>query len=318
MPFVFLILGCFLLGGAGAWLVSKAGPGWGLIDAPTERSSHTHPTPKGGGVGILLAFGAAGLFLGVSPFFLLPAFLLALTSLAGDRLPLSPRLRLLVQFLAAGVVVGHGAAGGLFPGWLGVAAALIYVVGTANFYNFMDGINGIAGLTGVIAFSLLANHGYSGGKDVGLTTLCAGLAAACLGFLPFNCPRAKVFMGDVGSILLGFVYAAVVVTFAGSLGEGLVLMSYLFPFYADELLTMVERLVDRQSLFRPHRRHLYQVLVNEGGLPHWQVAAGYGFVQVVVGVLVPSLVGPPVGLVLFLFFVLFALGNYRIKQRLAA
>ena len=113
---------------------------------------------------------------------------------------------------------------------------------------------------------------------------------ACMGFLPFNMPKARVFMGDVGSVMLGFVYAGLVVGLSYSLNDFMVLCAFLFPFYADELTTLYvrikgerhSRLMDR--LMKPHRRHLYQLLANEMGVAHWKVSAGYGALQLMVGV----------------------------------
>ena len=96
-------------------------------------------------------------------------------------------------------------------------------------------------------------------------------------------PKARVFMGDVGSILLGFVFAGMVVWLANSLIDFICLSAFLFPFYADELTTMYVRLRDGENLTHPHRRHLYQLLANEKGISHWKVSVGYGLLQLVVG-----------------------------------
>ena len=104
----------------------------------------------------------------------------------------------------------------------------------------MDGINGIAGITGVVAFGLIALFAaLSGGSDSFIILgVCMGLA--CMGFLPFNVQnKARVFMGDVGSVLLGFVYAGLVVGLSYSLNDFMVLCAFLFPFYADELTTFL-------------------------------------------------------------------------------
>jgi Fuc2NAc and GlcNAc transferase len=95
----------------------------------------------------------------------------------------------------------------------------VFIVGTANFYNFMDGINGIAGITGVVAFGLLALFGHLHGAGEGMVLCSLCLGAACLGFLPFNMPRARVFMGDVGSVLLGFLFALLVIFLARDLKD---------------------------------------------------------------------------------------------------
>jgi Fuc2NAc and GlcNAc transferase len=91
-------------------------------------------------------------------------------------------------------------------------------------------------------------------------------------------------MGDVGSIFLGFAFAGMVVWLSKSLLDFVSLAAFLFPFYADELTTMVVRLRDGESLLNPHRRHLYQLLANEYEIPHWKVSVGYGFTQLLIGV----------------------------------
>ncbi len=117
---------------------------------------------------------------------------------------------------------------------------IVFIVGTANFYNFMDGINGIAGISGAVGFGLLAFVTYNTQSEIGLLAAC--MALTCLGFLPFNLPRARVFMGDVGSILLGSVFAGLVYLSSSTLLDFLCLASFLFLFYADELTTMIVRL----------------------------------------------------------------------------
>jgi UDP-N-acetylmuramyl pentapeptide phosphotransferase/UDP-N-acetylglucosamine-1-phosphate transferase len=147
----------------------------------------------------------------------------------------------------------------------------------------MDGINGIAGIAGVVAFGLLALFCMTSGVEEALVALSICIGLACVGFLPFNMPRARVFMGDVGSILLGFVFAAMVVGLACSVNDFLVLCSFLFPFYADEFTTEFVRLRGGENLFTPHRRHVYQLLANETGIAHWKVSVGYGVLQALVG-----------------------------------
>jgi len=117
-----------------------------------------------------------------------------------------------------------------FFGFLLILPLAVFIVGTANYYNFMDGINGIAAITGIVAFCLLGFYGSLNGRDPAMIALCFALAFACAGFLPFNMPAARVFMGDVGSVLLGFVFACIVVLFSNSFSEFVVLASFLFPF----------------------------------------------------------------------------------------
>lgn len=214
----------------------------------------------------------------------LPATCLSLVSFFDDRLDLSPRARLLFQFGAAAIVVlGAGFNEFSFLSLIYIPFWLLFIVGTANFYNFMDGINGIAGIAGVVGFGLSAVFARMADADSAVFFLSLAMSAACAGFLPFNLPKARVFMGDVGSILLGFVFAVFTFTLAKDLGSFLCFLAFMFPFYADTLTTLFVRWKDREKLSHAHRRHLYQVLANERAFPHWLVSCGYGFVQLVVG-----------------------------------
>jgi Fuc2NAc and GlcNAc transferase len=273
-----------LLSGAGAWLVSRFALGWNLIDVPTDRSSHAVSTPKGGGIGILAAFILASALLGISSRIWMPATVVSLVSLYGDRFGLSPKVRLFAQVASTALFLylAGPQAGFLHP----VAAWLLFIIfipGTANFYNFMDGINGIAGITGVIGFGFIALYSFQWGGDALLAALALCVSLSCLGFLPFNIPGARVFMGDVGSILLGFVFAQMVVLLSKSILDFVCLISFIFPFYADEIVTMSVRLKSRDDFFKPHRRHLYQMLANEQGISHWKISVGYGLFQLAVG-----------------------------------
>ncbi|MGD8765730.1 MAG: UDP-N-acetylmuramyl pentapeptide phosphotransferase, partial [Desulfobacteraceae bacterium] len=150
------------LGGTGAGLVGTYGKRWALIDRPNDRSSHRFATPKGGGIGILAGFIVGSILLKLSATFWIPAAVLSIISLTGDRFEIPSLFRLLVQFAASfiflfGLKVQHAE---LSYNYLVIISAAIFIVGTANYYNFMDGINGIAGITGVVGFGLLAVFTY--------------------------------------------------------------------------------------------------------------------------------------------------------------
>lgn len=281
---MYILLGLFL-GAVGAWFMSRYGFLLGVVDIPNRRSSHSSPTPRGGGIGLLLTFFMASVVFANAPVSLwLPATCLALVSLFDDRLDLSPTTRLIFQFGAAAAVVLPGGFNEFsYPALLLVPFWLVFIVGTANFYNFMDGINGIAGITGMVGFGLAATFTGMGDANSTLISLLLAMSAACAGFLPFNLPRARVFMGDVGSILLGFVFAGTTFIVAHDLAGLLCFLTFMLPFYADALTTLVVRWQDGENLSHAHRRHLYQVLANEYGLPHWLVAGGYGFIQLLIG-----------------------------------
>lgn len=310
---------CLILGGAGAWLVSGWGMTLGLLDRANERSSHEGVVPKGGGIGILAAFFVCSIALCVPKSFWIPAVFISLISLWGDRFEISPRKRLLFQF-AAGVILSVGilqeteAAVGAYAL---IPVFVVFVVGTANFFNFMDGINGIAGITGMVGFGLLSWFAVVQGADPRIILLCVCICLACLGFLPFNMPMARVFMGDTGSILLGFVFAGIVVWISSSFLDFVCAAAFLFPFYADELTTMTERLKNRESLMSAHRRHVYQVLANEGSISQWKISVGYGMLQLVVGIsiiLVKDIGSIAVISMLVIYFLGFVALSFRFRR----
>ncbi len=315
------------IGAGGALLVSRYGPQIGLVDNPTDRSSHLQPVAKGGGVGILCSFIAAAAVLQISPALWGPIVALSVVSLLGDRYDLSVRNRLVVQFgiacfvLIVGVLIQGmsllGTYSGIFPVAFGITFFMVFMVGTANYYNFMDGINGIAAITGIAAFGLLAWYAFDRGHSPVPVVLCLCLVFACIGFLPFNMPKARVFMGDVGSILLGFVFAGMVIALSENMTEFIALAACLFPFYADELTTTIVRVRDGERLSQPHRRHLYQLLANEMGIDHWKISIGYCVIQIIVGCSVLAMIRHgfwTIASVLIFYFMVFLIMSIRVRK----
>jgi UDP-N-acetylmuramyl pentapeptide phosphotransferase/UDP-N-acetylglucosamine-1-phosphate transferase len=267
-----------------------------LLDRPNARSSHTVPTPRGGGLG-LVAAALTGLALFATLDADAPASLASLGALTGamaalgfldDRRPLPARLRLVAQLALACLSVallGSLSTWELKPslslplGALGPALTVVWLVGLTNAYNFMDGIDGIAGLAGAVAGAGWALVGVtSGSADVAL--LGALVGASALGFLGLNWPPARIFMGDVGSTFLGLWLALVPLFFAGRVPEvagraptlGFLLV---WPFVCDASFTFVRRALRRENVFAAHRTHLYQRLVI-AGLSHRTVTLVYG------------------------------------------
>jgi Fuc2NAc and GlcNAc transferase len=294
----------FILGGAGAAAIQFFAPRLGLVDIPNHRSSHTTPTPKGGGIGIFAIFLVACAGTGQPLFFSFSAASIALLGLYSDRREISPKIRLLLQFSCAALAV-ISLYNTLPAGIMAITLLplfLLFIVGTANFYNFMDGINGIAAITGVISFGMMAYYSHSTAPDAVSWAMPAAISCSCLGFLPFNFPKARIFMGDVGSVLLGFIFAFFVLVLSSNLLDFLCYASLLFPFYIDELSTMVIRLKNGERLTQAHRKHLYQILANEAALAHWKVSLLYGLLQIIVGISVFAL--KPFGITAVLFFLL--------------
>jgi len=331
MGSLIIYLSSIFLGSFGAWLVSRYGHLLGLIDRPSERSSHDLPMPKGGGVGILGAFIMVCVLVNAPLLFWVPVFFLSLLSLFSDRNHLNPGLRLVVQFVVAFFFL-------IERDWMPTSNVYeymhilltvlsflffaVFIVGTANFFNFMDGINGIAGISGLIGFFLVAVYGVISGVDSKYVAISVSIALSCVGFLPFNIPDAKVFMGDVGSVLLGFVFACMVVVLSKDVSDFMCTSAFLFPFYLDELTTMVIRIRAGDNLIHPHRKHIYQLLANECGIAHWKVAVGYGLSQLFVGISVIMI--KPYGIVALIsvlvlyFYVCIKFSVYvRTKNRLS-
>ena len=316
--FLYLVCSC-IFGALGAWFICRWGNSFSLLDRSNNRSSHEGIVPKGGGIGLLAAFVFASLFLEEPLAFWLPATVLALFSLLGDRIDLSPKIRLPVQFIAAVIFVQFSTfslqSSALFFFFL-----VVFIVATANWYNFMDGINGIAAITGIVGFGLVALFNVLAGGDSRFSVLSICIASSCLGFLPFNFSKAKVFMGDVGSILLGFVFASIVVMLSKSFLDFVCLAGFLFPFYADEFVTMAIRIRDRENLLKPHRRHFYQLLANEKGISHWKVSVGYGLLQLFIGLAVIGI--KPVGVIsvigfLGMCFIGFSAFGFSVRRSVA-
>ena len=289
------LISSLLLGSAGSWFMSRYAYRFGLLDIPHDRSSHNLPTPRGGGIGILAAVIAASLLLQLPITFWIPASMLSLVSFFDDKLGLTPRARFIFQFAAALVVTGYIYLSPIdfqiqnpkfiIQNLTLLLSCCIFIVGTTNFFNFMDGINGIAAITGMVGFALMSIFASQSGFDQSVVYFCLCISTACLGFLPFNVPTARVFMGDVGSILLGFLFATLCVLLARTATDFLVLCGFLSTFYADALTTLYIRMRDGERLSQAHRRHMYQLMANQMGIPHWKVSLGYGVLQGAVGVL---------------------------------
>ncbi|MCU0494639.1 MAG: glycosyltransferase family 4 protein [Chloroflexaceae bacterium] len=253
-----------------------------MLDIPNERSSHSRPTPRGGGLAIVVVTLAglllAGLLLPAWPLWalvglLVGAALIATVSWFDDLKSLSNRLRFGVHTLAALLLIASFGfwqhvslplVGTLTWGWLGLPITLLWLVGLTNAYNFMDGIDGIASSQAVVAGLGWLLLGSMANQPL-VAMLGLLLAAASLGFLGHNWPPARIFMGDVGSAFLGFSFAALPVI-AAQTDSRLALAGVLlvWPFVFDTALTFLRRWRNGENVFAAHRSHLYQRLVIAG------------------------------------------------------
>jgi glycosyltransferase WbpL len=262
--------------------IKRAASALGLIDVPNERSSHAYPTPTGGGLAIVLAATAAmglltavgilpiRLFLAVGP----GSAAVAAVGLIDDRKTLSARIRLFVHFLAAAWAVVCVGPVDLFRGavhssgleWLGYGVCTVGIVWFVNMYNFMDGIDAIASSEAVfLSVGALCLGLYSAGVSY-IASSAAVIGAASAGFLVWNWPPAKTFMGDVGSGYLGFVFA--VLGLASGAHSGSALCSCLIlagVFVVDSTYTLLSRFLRGQRVTVPHRTHAFQLLAQKIG-----------------------------------------------------
>jgi len=243
-----------------------------ILDIPNERSSHTQPTPKGGGLAIVISWyiGITLLFLMGSLnrnlyFALLCGILLAIISLIDDLYDIKPSIRLIAQTSAA--IVSLICLNGIqplllfginiFPNIILEVITIIGMVWFINLYNFLDGIDGYASVEAIMmSFALY----LVAGDNVTLI-----LIASVLGFLIWNWPKAKIFMGDVGSTQLGFILVVLGIYFHNDHSLSIIYWLILAaPFWFDATLTLYRRWRNKEKLSIAHRKHMYQRLVQSG------------------------------------------------------
>jgi UDP-N-acetylmuramyl pentapeptide phosphotransferase/UDP-N-acetylglucosamine-1-phosphate transferase len=252
----------FAIGLAGTWLARGYALRHALIDQPGERRSHDTATPRGGGIAIVAAllFALAWLALadpaGRGLHAAIGAGLLLVAGIGwiDDHRPLSPWLRLATHAVAALILsVGVLVAGG---GLASAALAFVLALSLVNIWNFMDGIDGLAASQAGVAalgYALFAGSGA-------VAWLGLALLAACAGFLPFNLPKARVFLGDVGSGAIGFTLAALLsmLLVAQDWHVAPLLLLPVCAFIVDAALTLGTRMVRGERWWLPHTQHAYQ------------------------------------------------------------
>jgi UDP-N-acetylmuramyl pentapeptide phosphotransferase/UDP-N-acetylglucosamine-1-phosphate transferase len=261
-----------------------------VLDQPNARSSHTIPTPRGGGIAVIgtsviawLVLAAVGVLPRPAVVAALAAAGLAVVSWLDDLRGLSPAVRLLAQFAAVAIGIWVLPRGALFQGWLppgldAVAGALVWVW-FVNLFNFMDGIDGIDGSEaaaigiGIVLVSLLDIWAYDPNHplalyvhvtdSLALILSAAAVAAAALGFLVWNWAPARIFLGDVGSVPLGYLLGFLLYQLAlrGEWAVALILPLY---FLADASLTLLLRLLRGERVWQAHREHFYQRAIQRG------------------------------------------------------
>jgi len=279
-----------------------------FLDHPNDRSSHHTPTPKGGGLAIMVTFYSALTYIYVQTtidsslfYALLSALPVVVVSLVDDLYPLSAKIRFGVQLLSAlfaiyflgGIDTLNLSTLSISGVWINVIA-LLTIIWMTNLYNFLDGIDGYAGaeaiFVGVSAYILF-------GSDIALL-----IGTATAGFLLFNWHKASIFMGDVGSAPLGFIFAVLILHDAGTLNF-LAWLMLLSLFWFDATLTLIRRARQKEKLSQAHKKHAYQRL-NQVGFSHDKVTLSSIAINLMIFI---ALYFTPQTYYLYLFFVLLVL-----------
>jgi UDP-N-acetylmuramyl pentapeptide phosphotransferase/UDP-N-acetylglucosamine-1-phosphate transferase len=300
-PIIIFIL-LTILSYIGVYLIRRYAEKRQLLDHPNDRSSHSAPMPRGGGLAIVLIVTGAGLWLmyeaGLNRNLIYVACgaVIAFLGWRDDIHSLSPRVRFTVQGLVAIIsMLGFGyfksvtipLIGELHLGVVGIVITFLWIIGLTNAYNFMDGIDGMAGGVAVSAalgwMWLSSASGHWGNSFVFWIALA--ISASSLGFLGHNWSPAKIFMGDVSSTFLGYSFAVLPLLSADKSGDALMLGTLLmWTFILDTSVTFFQRLFKGENIFSAHRSHLYQRLVI-GGYTHTTVSSLYILLTLLAGML---------------------------------
>jgi len=270
-----------------------------ILDHPNERSSHSIPMPRGGGLAIvfLVLITSVGVANQIqwerSLIYIVLGAILAVVGWRDDLLSLSPNYRFLVQGLVAIIsILGLGyfkvvripLLGQIDLGVIGIGITFLWIVGLINAYNFMDGIDGMAGGVAVVAglgWMILSSNVH----NPFVFWVALAIAATSLGFLAHNWPPAKIFMGDVASTFLGYSFAVLPLLSASQSGDALTVGTLLmWTVIMDTFVTFLRRLIKGENVFSGHRLHLFQQLVL-GGYKHATISSLYIFLTFLAGLL---------------------------------
>jgi UDP-N-acetylmuramyl pentapeptide phosphotransferase/UDP-N-acetylglucosamine-1-phosphate transferase len=270
---VLFIIAAALLSAAGTSFLVKFLTKYGVIDKPNKRSNHKNPIPRGGGIAVIGTF--LLLFLTISIIannleFLWPILaggaLLMLVSWVDDINSLSPIIRIVSQFMAVGLTMLYPHPplfNGLLPEWLDTISIIILWVWFINLYNFMDGIDGITCTETITICLTIALLPLFTNFSPEVAILASILAVCCITFLPWNWHKAKIFLGDVGSVPLGYFvgWMLLVIIMSGYWYIAIILPAY---YLADSGITLLKRIIARKKIWKAHSEHYYQQAVRSG------------------------------------------------------
>ncbi|WP_026474913.1 MraY family glycosyltransferase [Alkaliflexus imshenetskii] len=254
---------------------------FGIFDVPNSRSSHTHTPVRGAGIIFIPAIVAGFILTGMAIpiWFICGLMLLAVVSFWDDVKPLPASVRFPVHLVAAGLMVIQ--LWGLMP-WLPLSVLIILLtVVFINGFNFMDGINGITGFYSIAVILSMALTYYLvwpfSSPEIFIVSI-SGLLA--FGFYNFR-KKALCFAGDVGSVTLAYFISFMLATLVLTSGEWYYIL-FVSVYTIDFGITILHRILLKEKIWEPHRKHLYQLMVNEHAHPHLLIAGIYGLVQFIV------------------------------------
>ena len=255
---------------------------WSIIDQPNSRSSHLVVTKRGGGIIYLIAL----VIYMISSNFNMPSIiicglLLGIMGFIDDNKNLDFKIKLIIQCITIGYFLSTGSYNGLE--WYLLILMFFLIISSINILNFMDGINGLTilySLSFLISFYIINAHIIAFTDSNFL--LIVILSNLIIGYFNIR-KKAVCFLGDVGAITMGFIYAVLTITLilkTNSLSPLILFLVY----FLDSGWTIVERLLAKENIFHPHRKHLYQLLVNEYKLSHLFVASIYFSIQALINI----------------------------------
>ena len=305
-------------------LYFKIADKYDIIDKPNERSSHTKIVLRGGGIIFLIGAWIWSAFFGFQyPWFLVAVTLAAGISFVDDIHSLPDSMRLVVQFVAMGLMFYQ--LDMLHPSmWWAVILALIVCVGATNIYNFMDGINGITAgysMAVLVPLLLLNLKGEFVENSFIVVTILSVLVFSYFNFRPKN--KAKCFAGDVGSVGIAFILLFLIGSLIMKTGD-ITWLVFLIVYGVDGCCTIVHRIMLHEHLGEAHRKHAYQIMANELGMSHVKVSLIYMAIQLVISLvmvyLIPNTIVAHwvylvvVGIVLVGVYVLFMKKYYHLHE----
>ncbi|MBD0778826.1 UDP-GlcNAc--UDP-phosphate GlcNAc-1-phosphate transferase [Maribacter sp. ANRC-HE7] len=249
---------------------------WGIEDVPNERSSHSQKTIRGGGIIFVVALIIYFITHSFNyPFLAAAIAILAIISFIDDIRSLGTGIRLVFQFMGIGLILYQL---NLFqlPFWY-VIPIFIFCLGMLNIFNFMDGINGITGFYSLVTIGTFIYLNQINPFIDNALLVYAFIGIAVFGFFNFR-KKALFFAGDIGSIAIGVFLLYLMMLFCVQLNT-IVPALFISVYFVDGGLTILERLLKKENIFKPHKSHLYQVLTQKTKLTHLQVAALFAGVQ---------------------------------------